>query len=398
MQKRTLKVALLAVISVILVLGMSSVALADQTWSDLPDTVTAKYGVTDNQVAAISVGYANGLWKPYQSITRVQFTKLAVAAFDIPLAEPATATFTDVPKGSYYFPYVEGAKAAGIINGTTATTFSPNTNITRQQALAIIARYVADAAGYDLVSMYTSEEISGILAHFGDSASISAELREEIAFAFDFGITVGDDYGNLNPLANLTRIQGAVMLIRAQAKVPCNPWNPAHIELVSEDKSENLIGKTKQVTFKVTSADGHPAAGVLVDFDLLFSNYLYVGNISPQAALTDNFGKVTVSLLSAEPGTERISATVNGVGTIYTTAYWLALDEVYLTDPTGKTPDDDSLRLPENNAGDSHEFFARVVVFGPGPLSTSAQDWYNAIAELADDDIDAADGVDVGHY
>ena len=398
MQKRTLKVALLAVISVILVLGMSSVALADQTWSDLPDTVTAKYGVTDNQVAAISDGYANGLWKPYQSITRVQFTKLAVAAFDIPLAEPATATFTDVPKGSYYFPYVEGAKAAGIINGTTATTFSPNTNITRQQALAIIARYVADAAGYDLVSMYTSEEISGILAHFGDSASISAELREEIAFAFDFGITVGDDYGNLNPLANLTRIQGAVMLIRAQAKVPCNTWNPAHIELVSEDKSENLIGKTKQVTFKVTSADGHPAAGVLVDFDLLFSNYLYVGNISPQAALTDNFGKVTVSLLSAEPGTERISATVNGVGTIYTTAYWLALDEVYLTDPTGKTPDDDSLRLPENNAGDSHEFFARVVVFGPGPLSTSAQDWYNAIAEdaLADDDIDAADGVDVG--
>ena len=74
MQKRTLKVALLAVISVILVLGMSSVALADQTWSDLPDTVTAKYGVTDNQVAAISDGYANGLWKPYQSITRVQFT------------------------------------------------------------------------------------------------------------------------------------------------------------------------------------------------------------------------------------------------------------------------------------------------------------------------------------
>jgi hypothetical protein len=395
MQKRTLKVALLAVLSIVLVFGMSSVALG-QTWSDLPDSVTAKYGVTDNQVAAISDGYANGLWKPFQTITRAQFTKLAVAAFNVPLMEPATATFTDVPKGNYYFPYVEGAKAAGIINGTTATTFSPNANITRQQALAIISRYVADAAGYDLATMYTAEEIDGLLAHFGDAASISAELRTEVAFAFDFGITVGDDYGNVNPLANLTRIQGAVMLIRAQAKVPPATWTAAKIELVTPDKSENLVGQTKQVTFKVTTADGHPAIGVLVDFDLLAGGNFYVGNISPQAALTNNFGEVTVSMLSTEPGTERVSATVNGVGTIYTTAYWLVLDEVYLTDPTGETEITD-LHVPENNAGDEHEFFARVVVFGPGPLSTSAQDWYNAVAEdaLADGDVDAGDGIDV---
>ncbi len=51
MRKRTLKVALLAALATILVLSFSSVALADQTWSDLPDTVTAKYGITDNQVA-----------------------------------------------------------------------------------------------------------------------------------------------------------------------------------------------------------------------------------------------------------------------------------------------------------------------------------------------------------
>ncbi len=104
MPKRTLKVALLAVLSVVLVLGMSTVALADQTWSDLPDTVTAKYGVTDNQVAAISEGYPGGLWKPYQSITRAQFTKMAVAAFNIPLTEPATPSFTDVLRATTTIP------------------------------------------------------------------------------------------------------------------------------------------------------------------------------------------------------------------------------------------------------------------------------------------------------
>ncbi len=87
MQKRTLKVAILAVLAIILVLSFAGVALADQTWSDLPDTVTAKYGITDNQVAAISEGFPGGLWKPYQSVTRAQFTKMAVAAFKYPLGE-----------------------------------------------------------------------------------------------------------------------------------------------------------------------------------------------------------------------------------------------------------------------------------------------------------------------
>ncbi|MCE5254874.1 MAG: S-layer homology domain-containing protein [Actinomycetia bacterium] len=387
MQKRTLKVALLAVLSIVLVLGMSTVALADQTWPDLPDTVTAKYGVTDNQISAISEGYASGLWKPYQAVTRAQFTKMAVEAFNIPLVDAATASFTDVAKGSLYYQYIEGAKAAGVVNGLTATTFGPNTNITRQQALAIIARYVAQANGYDLATMYTADEVAILLAHFGDSASISADLREELAFAFDFGITVGNDYGNLAPLANLTRIQGAAMLIRAQAKVPPAQWTASRLELVSADGSENLIGQPRSVTFEVTDASGHPAIGVLVDFDVLFGGDYYVGNISPQAAVTNNYGQVTVNLLSTEVGVERVSATVAGVGTLYTTAYWLALDEVYILDTDLEA---------ENNAGEAHDWTARVVVFGPGPRSTSALDWYNAIDAAYDPaDVNVNDGVDV---
>ena len=103
MRKRTLKVALLAALATILVLSFSSVALADQTWSDLPDTVTAKYGITDNQVAQISDGFPDGTWKPYQSVTRGQFAKMAVLAFDIPLANPATPSFTDVPKTHIFY-------------------------------------------------------------------------------------------------------------------------------------------------------------------------------------------------------------------------------------------------------------------------------------------------------
>jgi len=389
MQKRTLKVALLAVLAIVLVLGISTAALAAASWSDLPDTVTAKYGVTDNQIAAISEGFDGGLWKPYQPVTRAQFTKMAVAAFNIPLATPATASFADVPVGSYYFPYVEGAKAAGIINGTTTTTFSLNANITRQQALAIVARYVAKGAGYDLAKLYTADQLDVLLKHFGDAAKISADLKAEMAFAFDMGLTQGNDFGNLDPLANLTRIQGAALLIRAQSLVPPVHFTPAKIELVSQDKTEGLIGQTYSATFEVTDAAGHPAIGVLVDFDTQYVSDYYVGNISPEAAVTNNYGQVTVNMLSLEPGTQRVSATVAGVGTKYITRYWLALDEVYTTSKSLKA---------QNNAGVEHQWCVRVVVFGPGPRSTSASDWYNAINTATFDptNINVTDGVDLG--
>ena len=386
MQKRTIKVALLVVIALLLVLGFSGTALA-KTWSDLPATVTAKYGVTNNQVAAISDGFTNGTWKPYATITRQQYTKMLVLAFNIPLKNPATPSFTDVPKTSIFYQYIEGAKAAGILDA--GTTFSPLATTTRVQAIAWSARYIADVQGYDLATMYTPAEITGLLAHFGDAASIPAEYREEVAFAFDFGITNGNAFGNLAPADLLSRIQGAVFLIRAQTKVPPAQWTADKIEIVSGNGAENLIGKTHTVTFKVTDAAGHPAVGVLVDFDTLYANPLYVGNVSPQAAVTDSFGQVKVNLVSHEPGTQKVSATVKtvdgGLATQVATKYWVALDEIYIMDTE---------RWAENNAGDAHEWSARVVVIGPGPRSTSQFDWYNVIdASFDPANLNVNDGV-----
>jgi hypothetical protein len=220
MQKSILKAALLAVLYVVLVLGLSTVALAAPPWSDMPDTLLAKYGVTADQVAAISEGYADGLWKPDQNVTRAQFIKMAVVAFKIPLANPATPSFTDVPKDNFYYQYIEGAKAAAVTSGVTATTFGPDVLITRQQALAIIARYAASANGQNLATMYSAEQVATLLAHFGDADMIADALRSAMAYAYDTAITLGNAQGNLDPLANLTRIQGATLLIRAGAKVP----------------------------------------------------------------------------------------------------------------------------------------------------------------------------------
>lgn len=190
-----------------------------QSWTDLPRALTASYGITVDQVAAISDGYPEGSWRPYQSITRVQFTRMIAVAFGIKPANPAKSTFTDVPQTSAHYQYVEGCKAAGLVNGVTPDTFRPDDIVTRQQAIAITARYMAQASGQDLATMYTSAEIDDILADFGDSGGVSQELLGEMAFAAELGVAKGDASGNLVPQAMLTRIQSAALAIRGQAEI-----------------------------------------------------------------------------------------------------------------------------------------------------------------------------------
>lgn len=397
MQKRTLKVAILAALTIVLVFSMSAAAFAQPSqYSDLNGATVGPYKVTLEEVSAIS-DVAAGKFRPFDNITRAEFAVMAVKAFDIPLVSPATPSFPDVPATHALYQYIEAAAKAGIIQGYTDGKFGPKDTATRQQMLSIIARYVGGKAGYYANGVWnfrTAAEIDALVAHFGDAAAIDPAHKTAMAFAYAMGITLGDAKGNLAPLTNLTRIQGAAMLIRSQALVPFSAAYPTTVVQVTADKSENLIGQTHTVKFKVTDAAGHPAKGALVDFDTMYASPFYVGNISPQAAVADAFGEVTVNLLSAEPGTQRVTATVQtitGPATAMATKYWLALDEVYITN---------SRLTAENNAGESHTWGARVVVVGPGPRSTSAQDWYNSVSTDAFDasDIQATDGVDATDY
>lgn len=396
MQKRTTKVAILAALTIVLVFSMSAFALAQPSqYSDLNGAIVGDYDITLEQVSEVA-DVDSGLFRPYADITRAEFATMAVNAFDIPLVNPATPSFPDVTAANSCYQYVEAAYAAGIINGYTNGNFGPNDTATRQQMLSIISRYVGAKAGYYDVTtstwmFRTPAEIDALVAHFGDAAQIDPAHKTAMAFAYAMGITKGNAYGNLAPLSNLMRIQSAAMLIRSQALVPENTYYPTDVTLVSADKSENLIGQTHTLTFKATTASGHPAKGVLVDFDTIFANPLYVGNISSQAALTDAFGEVSVNLISTEPGTQRVSATVqtiDGPATTYSTKYWLAIDEIYIMDEE---------LYAENNAGEEHTWCAQVVVFGPGPRSTSQFDWYNVIDASYDPaDLDPDDGVEYG--
>ena len=97
MQKRTLKVAILAALTIVLVFSMSAAAFAQPSqYSDLNGATVGPYKVTLEQVSAIA-DVESGMFRPYADITRAEFAVMAVKTVEIPLVKPGTPPFPDGP-------------------------------------------------------------------------------------------------------------------------------------------------------------------------------------------------------------------------------------------------------------------------------------------------------------
>jgi germination protein M len=214
--QRRLRLALLVPLVLLLGLWFAGTAQA-QRWSDLTPSILDDYGITENQVAAISEGFPDNTWRPYQGMTRAQFVKMAVDRFGLELVNPVPTAFADVPRGHQYFQYIETAHAVGLVEGRADGLFSPFETITRVQAAAIIVRFLAGLEGTTTEQLYSPAEIDAILAPFQETRQgIGPALADEMAAAVDWGILRGTQDARLNPFQSLLRIQGAAMLIRTE--------------------------------------------------------------------------------------------------------------------------------------------------------------------------------------
>ena len=116
--------------------------------------------------------------------------------------------FEDVEEGSYYEFAVAWAKANGIVNGTSATTFEPNVSITREQIVAIMHRY-ADFKGHDV----QAGENTNILS-YDDVHHVSEYAIGAMQYAVGSGLIKGKTESTLNPLDNATRAEASAILER----------------------------------------------------------------------------------------------------------------------------------------------------------------------------------------
>lgn len=158
---------------------------------------------------AYHFGLVSGVSKtefaPNSPMTRAQLVTVLYRAAGSPSVTVST-NFEDLDVGSYYYSAVVWANVNGIVNGTSDTTFSPDSRLTRQQLAAILYRY-ARAFGGDTSYI-------GNLSHFTDRRQVDTYAVTPMTWAVSHEIISGTSDTTLSPLSTATRAQVVVILHR----------------------------------------------------------------------------------------------------------------------------------------------------------------------------------------
>ena len=154
-------------------------------------------------------GMGNGSFAPGEYTTRAQVAQILYNLHGNPEVSGGTP-FTDVPEGAWYQKAVTWAHSVGIVNGVTATTFSPNANITRQDFVLMLMRYLNNVRMVDRT--WTPDDLS----RFVDAGSVGSwaldAMKDAVAINAISGVTV-DGRLYIQPARNATRAEAAKILM-----------------------------------------------------------------------------------------------------------------------------------------------------------------------------------------
>ncbi|WP_246469803.1 S-layer homology domain-containing protein [Cohnella nanjingensis] len=173
----------------------------------------AKPAVNDLASRKIVSGVDETHYRPNAPITRAEFAAILVRALG--LAENGkTSSFTDVKAGDWYIGAVAKAQEYGIVEGYKDGTFGAAKTITRQEAIAMIARAMK-LAGLD--TNIGPADADAALSGFSDGAAVAGWARQAVAAAVKSGLVGGSGSG-LNPASDITRAETAAIVQRMLAK------------------------------------------------------------------------------------------------------------------------------------------------------------------------------------
>jgi len=155
-------------------------------------------------------GNPDGEYKPEASVTRAEVSAIIVRALGL-VQGVARNTFTDAADNAWSAEAIQVAYAYGLIGGYTDGSFRPNANITREDAMVIMARMAR-------MLNLTAQVDENILAGFSDTDQISGYARNAVALNVSLGIVNGNPNGTIAPKDELSRAEFAVLIERMLVK------------------------------------------------------------------------------------------------------------------------------------------------------------------------------------
>lgn len=201
LRRRATALLLAVVMSVSLAVPSAAAASATASASTAAATSTMQPYLDKIVSWGVMRGDINGNLNPERTITRAEFVTMINRAFGF--SKTGTTPFRDVSATAWFAEDVGIAYTAGYINGTTATTFSPYSSVTREQAAVILARILM------------LQPTVGENTDFTDSRLLGNWSRGLIAAATDYHIINGYADGSFRPKNAITRGAAAILIVNA---------------------------------------------------------------------------------------------------------------------------------------------------------------------------------------
>lgn len=220
--------------------------LPEGIYSDTKDN-WARDAIQAMTKAGYVSGYSDNTFRPSQIITReqaaimygkvLQYNMNEQELADI-VTKETSVTYKDVPSDYWSNSAIKLVSAAGVMNGTTTTTFTPAKTMNREEFVASAANVVKKIKGDAPVKFET--------VAFQDETTISKTYVDDIKYMAQRGYIASGETTDFNPKQSVTRAQAATILNRIlnNASAPA----PTKATTAKEDVQKNVTSAKSDKT------------------------------------------------------------------------------------------------------------------------------------------------------
>ena len=284
----------------------------------------AHYGITQ--------GTATGGFDPEGEVTRWQMALFLVRAAGpagIVVPRPSDQGLEDIGGlAGNIGDAINQLADLGITTGTTKSTFSPHSLVTRRQMAEFLARFLEAApvgpGGVDIDDVKHDENDP----HFQDVTHLRRDVHEMIAKLFEMGVTTGTSSRQFSPDEPVRRAQMALFITRALAHTNARPAG------ITVQTGPTTVTSREAVDLMISVRDSahRPVPGAPVDLFYAASreDALGSGGECTRRAMPEFGGKACVIDLDDE--------TADGDGNLL---YYLIVDEDFVLWAWTGDPDDE---------------------------------------------------------
>lgn len=221
---------LLAVGIVLSSFNCGALAVKATDFTDVPATAWYRNAVDNAAQKGLFHGTSKTTFSPNTPMTRGMFVTVLANLHGIDQSEYNYSVYNDMKSIDYFCAAASWASENGIVGGVGNGRFHPGGDVTREQIAVMLYKYF-EKFGFDLV------EKAGDITAFPDSASVSPYAQEAMEWATAYGVISGSS-GKLDPKGSASRAQVAQLLMnfdnleqyRAEGKpeIPDTPGTPSN--------------------------------------------------------------------------------------------------------------------------------------------------------------------------